>query len=181
MLVKSPIRPHQAPQLARSTARPQTDGAQESIQWTISQGAQIMGTLVAMGTMQRLGFEGATRLDDWCNALLCLTVAFAPRMEVFFLVPLFSIFQHGDRSVETCLQREAAKVNVGVGELDAAKDRMEFIADLCMPYVSMFLYIKFAERLPQAPFLAAIVIHVLAAEVMRPWATRRLSPAALAA
>ena len=134
-----------------------------------------------MTVLDRLGLQGATRLDHWLGAGCCLNAAFAPFAPMIHLCQLPNLVRVGGQATQRSLQLEAALVGVGEGELSAATQNIGFLASLLMPMGFAELYMALIDTCPAAPYLLAALLHVLSAEVATPWGYAQLSPAVAAA
>ncbi|CAJ1385750.1 unnamed protein product [Effrenium voratum] len=139
--------------------------AAESTHVLLLQVAAVVSTYLRPRVLE-LGFASAARLDCWCGALISLNSALAPAAVFLALNPVLACLQCGDLAVELCMEREAAALNLGTGALKAASANRGFVPALVMPRLYGALY----SWRPEAPFLVASALSLLAAEVVGPWA-----------
>lgn len=153
--------------------------AQESTNHILFQAAMFASTYVRMPLMEALGLRGAAALDAWCSVATFCNSAFAPRPEFLYLNSLFMMMQCGDTAVDRCLQREAALVDIGQGELGGADGNRAFLSSLLMPHVFTELYRRYSDSFPAAPYVLAAVLSTLAAQVATPWTFGQLKSSTL--
>lgn len=81
-----------------------------------------------------------------------LNTALSPSPQTLFLKPLFSLLQFGGTIEQRLLQREAARLNLGMGALSAASGNLNFLSNLFMPWVVVKCYERFkAQKMGSSP------------------------------
>jgi len=151
--------------------------AQEDAKMMVAmQVGYFLSTFCTLPVMERFGLEGAHRLHEWVQAAIHLIGAFAPRMEAVYWGQSLRMFMAGADSLGRVMQKESELLGLGQGELQGAEANRIFFPQLVMPRIFTSLYMRFAERLPSAPYLLATALHIFAAEVGTPWAFKQLSP-----
>lgn len=155
----------------------------QSTQLLISQVCGVSAQFLQGHLIRGSGLKATAIWGQRLGALMNVNTYISPTKRTFAMNPILQTFRNGQASVDRVVEAECVRLGLGQGQLQAARSSLGFPVRFLAPLLFGRLYssslAKDGINSPGANFLVAAVMQMLNAEVVMPWAWKRLNREAL--